>query len=749
MQRAPLIGASNTSWSEPINKMKKFRDIIKLAPGLDCPSEAELAYLWGRGRTLYDSPKDSPAQPADGITNAQSSIRGKNGTYKFEGCSSLESLDFTRSAIGGTLPSFTGNTSLKEILLNNTYINRGEAGNEPDNSPLFLKREAFDSCKDTLVKFDFRVNGQRGQWQTDAAILAGDMWGWHNGKFAPPTRGGTDTRTYLSRLDPFPLCTLKEAEVADPNSVPQIEKGDTCFDILGNNLTHVFLRTRSGVDDSRANRGLSGRVPTFKNASNLKYIYLASNALGMDPTESRPDSIKAALGADSMDFSYQYDKLTYLNFGANNITGNLSFQRIANGSTNLGGANHFSVLQNFYMYWNYLTGITDWGADGVQYNSLAQLHFANAFQPRAGGYNRNNTSNELTLPSMKDKFPRLAKLRLQGYARGGAGSQGILGFDDSAGTTFRGMTRLSEIDLSYNRLTKAEILNVLTALRNLCRDEGVRGVTIKLAFQKDYDGTDGFTDFRLGIASDIDAFRQAGQGNSSLYPGDWSITDGWGDTGQSNDIAMNDMIEELTNRAIYNCELNGVRHSTVPQAPDAPTTLEYLFTGPANNQLQSTRLTKPGGGNINLFQYPATSINGTISVSGIDQDTESINIKFLNYRGVQLEDYEINVTRNQMENDVGNTLRFSQGLNLPINGNNQVINKFDTTSPYDLNTTLASDVTDYSNNKQAFSIICTPTGYRGDGQPKIVTYQFINQEQFVAEDDSDYEGAREWRTLQS
>ena len=46
-------------------------------------------------------------------------------------------------------------------------------------------------------------------------------------------------------------------------------------------------------------------------------------------------------------------------------------------------------------------------------------------------------------------------------------------------------------------------------------------------------------------------------------------------------------------------------------------------------------------------------------------------------------------------------------------------------------------------------IVCTPSGYRGDGNPKITELQFINQQRYVSVDDSDYEGAREWRTLES
>ena len=65
------------------------------------------------------------------------------------------------------------------------------------------------------------------------------------------------------------------------------------------------------------------------------------------------------------------------------------------------------------------------------------------------------------------------------------------------------------------------------------------------------------------------------------------------------------------------------------------------------------------------------------------------------------------------------------------------------------NTTLDAGVTDYSQNKQTLTFVCTPTGFRGTGQSAFATYDFINQIRYVATSDGDYEGeSREWRLLE-
>ena len=743
----------NDDLTSIVNRMKKLRDTIKVAPGLDCPTEAELAYIWGRGRTLYASPKDSPNQPAG--EGGQSLIRGKNGYYKFANCTKLKIINCRDAYVGGTLPSFTGNNALQTIDLVNTFINRGEPG--PSNSPLFLKLDAFDDCKDTLISFKFQTRYPKNQWHTDDRVLQGDMWGWHasnnggaTGYYAPASRGGnSDAPKNRVRIDPFPKCTLKLADssTVDDTAIPPIAKDDSCFDRLGPSFTTCFIRTRSGQHDGRGARGLYGPVPTFKNATNLARIEMYHNSFGRDFDDN---TIKESLGTGSMNFSAQYEKLNHIHLGINNISGNLSFQRMANG-IDLGGTKHLQALKYFAINWNFLTGVDDWGPDGAQYQFLHTIHLSNSFQPPAGDYRHYDTTNNVVLPSMKNYFPKLQYLYMQGWSKH-FGSGAITGFVEDGNQTFKGMTKIREIDLSYNKLSKLEIFNIIKSLRNLCRDEGVRGVTIKLGYQRDYDGVGGQTDFRMGISSDVNPFRIANdpEGNTNYYTDAWSITDGYpAGSGLQNTIEMNDLIEEVTNQSIYQCSLTGIAHSTIPPAPDAPTGLEWDTTGSSNNQLQDTRLTDPGSGYINLYAYPTTNIAGTLNVTGIDEDTETLNIKFINYRGIELTAYEINVTRNQLISDTGNTLKYSQPLTLPIDGQNEPINKFDTTLPYDLNTTLASDVGDYSNNKQSLVIVCTPSGYRGDGNPKITELQFINQQRYVSVDDSDYEGAREWRTLES
>jgi hypothetical protein len=173
------------------------------------------------------------------------------------------------------------------------------------------------------------------------------------------------------------------------------------------------------------------------------------------------------------------------------------------------------------------------------------------------------------------------------------------------------------------------------------------------------------------------------------------------------------------------------------------------MTGSNGNQLQSTRLTDPAG-YINLFDYVPNTISGTLNIEGIDNDTESLKIKLINYRGVELSSYELNVTKSQMQSGSGNTFVFSRTFEIALNGQSEPLNKFDTTPPNDLNTILEAGVTDYSQNKQTLTLVCTPTGFRGDGPPAIVTYDFINQTRYVATSDGDYEGeSREWRLLEA
>lgn len=688
------------------NLMTKYRDTLKILPGLDCPTNDELSNLIGSSWVLYESPKDSPAQPTG--QGGQSLIRGKGGTFKFNGCSELQTLNLQNSEIGGTLPKFTGCNALTTVNLQNTRFNRAEVA--ANDTPVFFPLDQFEDCKGTLKDFRFSVSRRitgNSAWQSHRA-----MWG------TEPGYSGSGTK-----IDYIRDCGMERAKLDDTSVTPNITAGDFPTDRL-TALTYVFIKSRSTGTDKEYRgwrRGIQGYIPTFKNAPNLAYIYLQNNNFGRDPdypssTTYLPNVI------ENWNVVGQAAKVRRISLAANVITGTLSFQKLANGS-NASGEASLPLLQQIELNWNFMDGVSDWGATGVTYPYLNRISAVDAFYSR----DSNIRTNGFKLPNMQDKFPALRSIEMRSVNKRGT----IAGFTtDGDYSTFRGMTRLRVLDLRSNKFNKSEIIKTLKAIEALCLTSTARRISINFTDQTEADGLNGFTDFRLQVAGD-----EAKGG----------YADGWetSATGKlANTLEDNDLIARLTDKGSHACTISGLYFSNVPQPPDAPTGLAYNMEGVSGDQLQASRtMNDPTDTIYNLYNYGQSTIRGSIDITGIDEDTDRVVIKLIDYKGAQRTLYDI-----PRSSFASTNYAINQVFELSIVGTNSDINSLFTEAPKDLNTVLAEDVTDYSQHQQAITFLVETYGYRGQGEGRTITYQFRNQRASVDYSTlSTTELAREWR----
>jgi hypothetical protein len=379
------------------------------------------------------------------------------------------------------------------------------------------------------------------------------------------------------------------------------------------------------------------------------------------------------------------------------------------------------------MNWNFLDSVVDWGATGVTYPYLEGISMVDGFFSR----DSNVRTNGFKIPNMQDKFPALKTLQLRSVNSSGVARGTITGFTtDGDYSTFRGMTKLRVLDLRSHMFTKAEIIKTLKAIEALCLSSSARAIAINFGSQKGHDGLSGFTDFRLQVAGD-----EAKGG----------YADGWetSATGKlANTLEDNDLIARLTDKGLHACTISGVYFSNVPQPPDAPTGFTYNMEGVSGDQLQASRtMNDPTDTIYNLYGYNQSTIRGSLNITGIDEDTDRVVIKLTDYKGSQRTLYDI-----PRSTFASSNYAINQVFELDVVGTNADANILFSEAPKDLNTILAEDVTDYSQNTQAITFIIETYGFRGQGEGRSITYQFRNQRATV-----DYatlsttELATEWR----
>ena len=341
---------------------------------------------------------------------------------------------------------------------------------------------------------------------------------------------------------------------------------------------------------------------------------------------------------------------------------------------------------------------------------------------------------EQAVPELFQRFPKLRHLQLSNWDM--KASRGIFTrFEMSGNYDYFFNTNIGFIDIRGNGFTKSAIVDLAEALKRYCLNErNYRSrVTVKCNWQRGYDspsgsdplagtgvpGLDGNMDFRLRVPGDNiltfhpDSVYRSGDPRTHLY--------------DLPTLEQNDLFEEL--RRDYDIKFEGVLHSVVPQAPQAPTNIDLNITGYSANKIHPDRqsgntynLYESGGGNNTTFS--SSQLDMEISISGIDRGaTTSLKVFKTNWQGIKTELTQFR-TEPQPGAYLGNPTVFN--YTMPIIGTGGDINRLWTLAPNNLSDALPEGTTDFSQHSQTFTISVEVSGVRPGVAQTEKTLTFIN-----------------------
>jgi len=749
-------------------KIDFVKNVSKIQPGVNTPT----AYNYQQLYTLYDSPQESP-------NASYGNVKGENGFYKFDGCSSLKNLKLRDSCYGGTLPKFSGNTSLQEVDLKNTHFNRTTAWKDGKHFPI----DQFFSCRSSLKKFSYSK--------------ATNTFGNQNMGLAFGVKPNNSNE--VDGWDRYPMPRATAADAA----AYSLDEGDFPTDNL-TALTHFTINTgQSGYKDPPHTYRMTGDVPTFKSSSSLQFLDLSYNGFSQNidsPQWPRGHSRDAdgnlVVSNTTGHFSlgYQYNSLQNFKIQqCHRLKGDVSFHKLANEDTTTNKG--MSKLQFMYLHYNNFRRIVDFGdpAD-ASWLELKKIFAADAWDcpnyNRASGQlaleptapthdgdaerwlldrRKDGTSHkyEYLLPTIKSSecagFPKLRYIRLSNFdvksARGP-----FIGFTPDGGDNmFEGLdlgnNSETAIDVAGHGFTKEAIVRVLKSIDTFYTNNNRRFGALKFQFQRGYDspsGDDplagtgtpgvagsGITDFR------IYPYGQNGRESVDDWNPDSVYINPRPDRGplQYNDVETNDLCRRI--KDVHRVSLGGLDWSRIPDDITAPGDVILTLTGTGANQLHSTR---QSGNQFNLYNWAPTQLVGTLQIGSItnpiDTDgTIQLRVYKINYLG---QESQINAfTLDGTGDPLPSVKTFPIVLN--IDGIAQDVNKSEPSIPYRLldavpQTEPGVDATNFTDRTQTFSIRVEVDSLRGVTVQTTQSYTFVNfvQSRTGATADADHANG-EWK----
>jgi hypothetical protein len=537
-----------------------------------------------------------------------------------------------------------------------------------------------------------------------------------------------------------------------------------------------FTLSTSDLDNTGIPKygGLTGPIPTFKNATSLVNLDMSYNSLTGKLDE----------------FTLSHNPvLETLNLENNKIRGKLDFNLLANGTGSATGLDNLTTLE---LQNNNIEEITNFGASTQQFTNLKEINLENAFDcpsysnsamqirleptstARAGNPSRwlldrridgTSSNYEKSIPNFKitastSHFPSLEEIDISVNPKSVMNGK-FINFDSIDEDMFMGCPNIKTINLAGNGFDKLAIIDVLKAVKKLVTSySSARRIEINFDYQRGFnspsDGTGmpgigGKTDFRILQPTDnIDTYSE-----DSVYRKGAQLVA----TGQLQESDLNynslddlDLITLLTNPP-YNCKIDGVEAKKIDPLPNPNGTLYIDFFEPQANKLQATRkVTGSDTGNqtINLYNWNSSNIIGRLVIGRINRNkTKKIEVSLIRHDGVEipLPAFTMETTSGRLPSSRAYTFTLNlENLTDPIWKNSL------DPSVGILGESLTSSDTNFTNHQQSFSIKTTCYGTRelmqgSAGKTRTRTYTFRNQVQTRTgpEEASHPEG--EWKQL--
>lgn len=728
-------------YTSVLEKFNKYKHVVKTLPGINTPSGWELSSLF----TLYDSPQKSE----DDTTYPYKA--GQNGVYKFRGCSNLKNLRLSSSDLGGTFPRFDGNTSLEEVDARGTLFSRFESVN--DESPVAIPLDQFVDCKDKLKQF-YLTRSSQTTINTNRSSF------------------GRNHIRGINYVGVFRRLRLPQATEEQAATITDMEEGDFPTDILGENLQEFVLRSRGSWSSREWSyySGFTGPLPTFRRATNLKTLDLSFNSWD----------------GNFADFTlgYQHKTLTRFVCQTNNLYGPFNLHNLANNDRTT--KHVFERLDKIIINWSRLSYIENFGNedDENSKNYIREMQLNDAFdcprysnstwqaqfEPGKQTYNKKADrwlldrrkdgtayKYEKAIPTLKNRMPRLANLRLgvfdQKQARGPFNS-----FDVGGGYDCFIGTQLRYLDLRGNGFTKESIIELAKALETYAKTRRYqRSITVDLRWQRGYDspgysgvgaeldplagtgvpGLNGSTDFRIKQPSDsLETFHP-----QSIYRRT-DITDSeLLSKRKYNKIEDNDLFKRL--KDTYNISFAGVLWSRIPNKVEVPEIVDLNITGNGQNELHTSRKV----GNIHNLLNWVGNIDGVVTIGNIDRDaTTLLTVYKIKWDGTEeiMKDafgtqmiLDGNVQKLPTEFAWNVVLDTTSGLNADVHSSN-------IENGYNIGVVLEEDE-NLTGRIQTFSIKVVVEGIRGTVQQKTTTLVFKNQEEFRTTEEETSHPRGDWK----
>ena len=455
-------GAGIPFFTPGYTKLKTF-NANNMDPARASEVNANLNKVVGAG-------KFTPAT-SDSLTEMMQLYDSPTGTYKFSGCTNLETLNLINTRLVGKLPKFEGNDKLKTIHIHNSHFY--QHAESTASKPFALPHDQFtDAALDTVETFQLQKS---------------------YGFFNIAAFGGYDLNTLTGParqiFAPGSVYTRYEQAPFETVNVDGVEL--TAFDKL--------KRVRS---IRWFNWGTSGPLPTFKNnESRLYWLYLGHNRFGKDFDGTGTDWGGTVSGGLFNEWRVPSIRtsLRYFYFHANHLKGTINFQNMANADSTT--QDDMSRIESLQGDSNQLKKIDNWGHTSLP--RLDRLYLRNTFRDSSSdsdNYYGFNKENGHLIPSFAGKLPRIERVYLSEAVKGAGPFKGFA--DASTDNIFEGCARLKVLDLSGNKFDKSAVLEVLRSLKN----QNLRNVTVNFKKQKDSD-SDGDLDFRNDPLADNDLIQ--------------------------------------------------------------------------------------------------------------------------------------------------------------------------------------------------------------------------------------------------
>jgi hypothetical protein len=779
----------NDTW--PATKSEVTSIVSKLTKGFNPGVEAANTYNYMQLFTLYDSPQsalDATYQTAGGVDIK----RGTNGQYKFQNCTEITNIRMDKSLGGGTLPNFEGNSSLATLNFLNTNFNRFQRSYD-ESKACHLPINQFASCVNTIKSIVITKTASRTFNSHDRDQRAYGE--------ASDTNGNRTGR--VAGYETLPVERVGSAfgygSVGGPTgnwvapyygTTNAIVDGDFSTDILGGLLTTFHVSLRSDSDDNGTvgslapftlgtseilindttgipkYGGLTGPIPTFKNAITLSKLDLSYNSLTGK--------------LDEWTGEYQYSTLKQIIFNNNRIRGTLNFDKLANAGG--GNLNALTSLEEIFLRRNNLTTIDNFGTGNEKFSALKFIYANDAFdcpsyynpagqiilEPDAAtstkasrwllDRRKDGTASkyEKSIPylGVTDRLPNLRTLEL-GKQRPNVQQNGpFTKFENIDEDMFLATPKIKTVDLSGNGFTKESIMDTLRAVKKLViTNSSARNITFDFSYQRGYDspsdgtgmpGVDGKTDFRILRPQDnINDFNQ-----DSVYVKGLARVADPDDPLEESDLQFNslddvDLIEDL--KSNYGITLTGIESNPIPSLNGPHSLLGVHWFANQTNRLQTSRYVGPGTRSwtkdqiINLYNWDPNIIRGVFDARGFNTlITKKFEVELITWdnRTIPLDGRTVdgitypNLTRIQNSGTFPNRIALS--FNLNIGSAVAPIWKDKSAPPGQLVPHASvSDNVFNTNNQQSITFRTKIYGVRelasGIPQVKTRTYTFRNQ----------------------